>query len=189
MNPNSNSFYSREQTILAWIAPPQQSGHWGGMSTRAKGKATLGRGIRREGDGRGKLYCVKSTEASHDSFISQAMLDVLPSLRNLQQSFGKDPICPFCSPPSSTVSHIRVGWQQLPGGPGSPRIPWCTLGLDIVLQATMKWRSGLQQWSHPSIAAQVRLGELLPRPHAYPHKSLSCPLLQFSTQLMSQCQS
>lgn len=49
-------------------------------------------------------------EASHDSFISQATHNVLPSLRNLKQWYGKDPICPLCSPPSSSDSHLKK-WE------------------------------------------------------------------------------
>lgn len=56
------------------------------------------------------MYCVKSMEASHDSFISQATHDVLPSLRNLKQWYGKDPICPLCWPPSRSVSHLKK-WE------------------------------------------------------------------------------
>lgn len=79
-------------------------------SAKAVSLAKQGQWMQWEGVERRKISWKElwEMEASKISFIIRATYDVLPTPKNLQQSYGEDPTCALCPTPA-TLKHIMVG--------------------------------------------------------------------------------
>lgn len=152
------------------------------MSTRAKGKAKLEQWMRREmREGSCIVSRVWKRLPTASSRKQRTMSCHLSGTSN--NGMVKTLYVHSVRPPAAVTATSRNGkhgkWTCMLGTTAQrPSKPPDTLvnawiGHRPTSNTSMNWRSGLQQWSHPSTAWQVWLGENLPRPYAYPHKSLS----------------